>query len=150
MDTAAYYITRKGEKLGPYRFYQLQQLKTEDHFSPEDFHPHEWQEFVDLVEGRTEQTTFIRRVEKGKENPHYILRGLTFLAYALGPAFIIAGLIQGKEAFILRTQPMLYLGLFFSAAICHTVVDRFVIRRLQRSIPKTKALLLLLWRRSLH
>lgn len=151
MDTYFYYITCKGQQKGPYKFYQLQQLKTEELVNPEDFNPEEWEQFSQFVQtgempkasGRSGNTAFIRRADEKGEKDQPLLRYLTYAGYCVGLLFVIGGLIQGQSDYVLRAQPAFVLGALFTAALCQTFVKKTVRVRLERSAQMSTPRLLL-------
>ena len=148
MDTAFYYYTSKGQKKGPYKFYQLQQLKTEEQVSERDFNPAEWKDFVTFVEtGDMGTTRFIRKVEEqtaAVKKESSVLRLLTYVSYTVALLFIIQGLIQGQNDYLMRSQPAFYLGLIAAVALCHMIVDKAVRTRLSRNL-QSSSLAVLVW-----
>jgi hypothetical protein len=130
MDTSQYYITCKGKEMGPYRFYQLQQLRTNDEFVEEQFEPQEWQQLVSFLENGQipkratgVQKTFIRKAGERKQRKYPLLILLTYIGYLLGLGFLLGGLLQGDEDYLLRSEPMFYLGLISCVGLCFTFVD---------------------------
>ena len=142
MDTAFYYFKSKGEEKGPYKFYQLQQLRTNEQLRASDFTPEEWEHLTRFVEtGEISKTRFIRRqdetVAKSKDRP--LLKHLTYVSYGIAFLFIVQGLIQGRHDYLLRWEPAFYLGLIFSIALCHMCIDRAIHVRLSRQLESSLA-----------
>ncbi len=148
MDTSLYFIRCKGEEKGPYAFYQIQQMRTNDVFVPANFTPDEWaqlEEFLDdgdIPRPRDGGAPAIRRQEDAatkKQTERSLSVWLTYLSYAIGGFFVMAALILGNQDYIMQARPMFWLGMYFSAALCHTAVDRFCRRQLTR-YPKSSRL----------
>ncbi len=141
MDTAQYFIKCKGKEQGPYRFYQLQQLRTEDQLIEDQFEPEEWNQVVRFIEtGELPksslagmQNSAVRKVDPeggtlAARRP--VLVGLTYIGYLVGILFVAGGLLQAESRYLFRSGPMLLLGGLASLALCHTFVHRFLKNRL--------------------
>lgn len=131
MDTSHYYITCKGKEQGPYRFYQLQQLRTNDELVESQFEPDEWYQLVGFIDSgqmpkRSGGKIYIREEDIHKRRRYPLLVFLTYLGRLLGLGFFVGGLLQGEEDYILRSEPMFYLGLISCIGLCFTIVNAAV------------------------
>jgi hypothetical protein len=135
MDTAHYYFTCQGEEKGPYRFYQLQQILTEEVLNEEHFLPEEWEQLQQFVATgqmprRGRQKSFIRKVDdiEAPRTGVALFRTLNYVGYGTAALAVGGSLLQGDSDYLLRAEPMFYLGIYFCAAICHTFTRRFIQR----------------------
>ena len=147
MDTSFYFIRCKGEEKGPYAFYQIQQMRTEDVLTRDKFTPEEWEQFEQFMDDNGDVprprngTPAIRKVDRNEKihKDRSLIIGLTYLSYAIGGFAILGTLIQGEEDYILQSRAMFWIGLFFSVMLAHTAVDRLCRRQLAR-YPRSSSL----------
>jgi hypothetical protein len=140
MDTSFYFIRCKGEEKGPYAFYQIQQMRTNDELTRDKFTEEEWEQFEQFMDDGGDvprprnNKPAIRKIDRNEKirKERRVLIGLTYVGYAMGGFAIIAALIQGEQDYILQSRPMFWIGLFFSAILCHTAVDGICRRQLAR------------------
>ncbi|MDB6026216.1 MAG: hypothetical protein JWM68_2439 [Verrucomicrobiales bacterium] len=139
MDTSFYFVRCKGEEKGPYAFYQIQQMRTEEVFTRDKFLEDEWEQLEQFIDDggdiprpKNGQAAIRRKQDDAKRPAGRLVVGLTFLSYSIAGFFILAAMMQGDHDYILKSRPMFWLGLVFSAALCHTIVDRSCHRRLER------------------
>lgn len=140
MDTSFYFIRCKGEERGPFAFYQIQQMRTDDVLTRDHFTPEEWEQFEQFLDDGGDVPrprngmAAIRRADKGEKQrkERGLMVALTYLTYAMAGFVLLAAMIQGEQDYVLQSKPMFWLGLFCAVALCHTLVDRLCRRQLMR------------------